>query len=110
MRLFQKKQPNNEDELRKMEMRLMTTLQPVLPRAEFVRELGLKLAEKEILITPKFRLNKKLSNGLLVAGGVIGSIIMILTSIRGLVSLIGVVSYLVHFLNKNAHRQHPSPV
>jgi hypothetical protein len=109
MRFLSKKRPNQNDDLRKLEKQLMTNLQPVFPRAEFVRELGAKLADKEIITTPKLLISKKVSNGLLVAGGVVGSLIMIITSIRGLISIIGIVGYLIQFLNRDSQGQHTSP-
>ena len=109
MRFFSKKRPNQNDDLRKLEKQLMSTLQPVLPRADFVRELGAKLAEKEIITGPKLLISKKVSNGLLVAGCVVGSFIMTITSIRGLISIIGIVGYLIQFLNRDTQRQKPSP-
>jgi len=110
MRVFKRKEPNYEYDLRKLEMQLKATLQPISPRSEFVQELGAKILEKDIKIGPKFLISGKVSNGLLVAGGVVGSIIMIITSIRGLISIIGVIGYLFRFINKETQRQQISPV
>ena len=108
MRFFRDKKPNTENDLRRLEMRLKATLQPVSPRTNFVRDLGAKLAEKEIIIGPKLILSKRVSNVLLIAGGVVGSVIMIITSIRGMISLISLVGMVYRFLNRDSKRQQPS--
>ncbi len=105
MRFLRKKTPDLDNDLRRLEKKLRETLIPVLPRIEFVRELGVKLAQKEIKTIQRFQISKSVSNGLLVAGGVIGSIIMIATSIRGLISIVGIIGYLVRFLNRDTQQQ-----
>ena len=108
MGFFRKKDPDMEYDLRKLEIQLMATLQPVSPRPEFVHGLRTRLAAKEIGIGSRI-LSKKISNNLLVAGGVVGSVIMIATSIKGLISLISVIGFIVRFITRESQRHQTSP-
>ena len=110
MRLFKKNAPDYEHDLKKLEMQLKASLRPVSPRTEFVRDLGAKLVKREIIISPKTLISKNASNALLVIGGVVGSFIMIITSIRGLISILGVVGYLLKYFHRNSKQQQISPV
>jgi hypothetical protein len=109
MGIFKKKEPEFDDELQKLEKQLMETLRPITPRAEFIRDLGSKLAAKEFIIGSKRFMPPSLSSSLLVAGGVIGSVIMIITSIRGLVSIISVLGYLFRNVSRQNQNQKVSP-
>jgi hypothetical protein len=106
MKFLRKKDPDLEQDLRRLEMNLMATLRPISPRTEFVHGLRARLAEKEI--GPKI-FSWKFSNHLLVAGGVVGTIIMIATSIKGLISLIGMIGFVFRFLNRESRRHQATP-
>jgi len=71
-----------ERELERIEARLDKTLQPVQPRAEFVAELGEEL-EQDLARKKKVKQVKK---GILVAGGILGGVVMAATLIRSLTS------------------------
>ena len=108
MLFLRKKDPNLEHDFRKLEMQLKATLRPVSPRSEFVNDLRVRLSDREIKIGPKI-LSMKISNSLLVAGGIIGSVIMILTSIKGLISLIGMIGIVFRFITRESQRRQTSP-
>jgi hypothetical protein len=105
MNIFRKKQPGFDLELLKLEKQLDQTLNPVVPRSGFVRDL------KARLFTGDFEVNKrwipqKVSNTLLVIGGIIGSVIMLIASVRGLISLISALG--TYIQTKNNQKQQVS--
>lgn len=102
MDIFQRKKPGLDLELLKLENQLVRTLQPVVPRNEFIRDLKSRLFTGEFQIS-KRRIPQTLSNTLLVIGGIIGSLIMLIASIRGILSLISVVVTLIQ--TKNTQKQ-----
>jgi hypothetical protein len=69
-------------ELRKIEKRLGAALQPIKPPAAFVADLRDRL-DQEMIKKTKAR---KVRNGLLVAGGVVGVVALVVTVIRKLTS------------------------
>jgi len=69
-------------ELLRVESRLKEVLQPVQPRAGFVEELRIQLDEEMIL---KMK-SKKVKTGLLVAGGIVGVAVMMITLIRSIMT------------------------
>lgn len=106
MKFLRKNEPDLEQDLRRLELNLMATLQPIAPRTEFVHELRARLAEKEF--GPKL-FSRKIPNHLLIAGGVVGTVIMIATSIKGLISLIGVIGIVFRFFTRESRRHQASP-
>lgn len=93
MRFLRRKDPGLQDELHKLEEELRAALHPVSPGQDFVKGLYFKLISKDIQKAPQ-HIPQKISNTLLVVGGLIGSVIMIITSIRGLISLINILGSL----------------
>ena len=108
MRLFRRADPHLDDDLRKLKGRLREALQPVALRPDFVSGLQSRLLAGDIQVIPP-GLPRKISNGLLVAGGIFGSILMIMASIRGLLSLISVVGLVIQYLNKDSQGQQATP-
>jgi len=109
MKLFRRvpDQKLNQD-LKSLEMQLAATFRRVTPRPEFVIDLRSRLVTREIQSVSAL-LPQKVSSGLLVAGGIIGSLLMVITGIRGLVSLVGVVGLVVQFFNRNVQRRQLAP-
>lgn len=70
-------------DLLKIERRLQEVFQPISPRTTFVEELRLRLDQEMV----KKIKSKKVKNGLLVAGGIVGLVVMVITLIRSLTSL-----------------------
>lgn len=69
-------------DLKRVENRLKAVLQPVQPRLDFVEDLRIRLDEEMIL---KMK-SKKVKTGLLVAGGIVGLAVMVITLIRSLMT------------------------
>ena len=65
-------------ELLRVENRLKEVLQPVQPRAGFIEELRIQL-DQEMVQKMKSR---KVKTGLLVAGGIVGVAVMLITLVR----------------------------
>ena len=94
---------NELDEgLQRLESKLQLTLVPVIPRSDFVSGLRQNLMKQasEIELTPETQ-NRTLQTGLLIASGILGSIFVVLTGVRGLISLVGVGGLLISWLNQN---------
>ncbi len=70
-------------DLLKIEGRLQEVFQPISPRSAFVEELRQRLDQEMVKKTK----SKKVKNGLLVAGGIVGLVVMVITLIRSLTSL-----------------------
>jgi hypothetical protein len=69
-------------DLLKIENRLKKALQPVQPSLAFVEDLRGQL-DKEMLNKVK---TKKVKTGLLVAGGIVGAVVMVITVIRSIMN------------------------
>lgn len=69
-------------DLRKIEKRLQETLQPVSPPAAFVQDLRGRLDQEMV----KKQKSKKVTSGLLIAGGLLGVTALVVTVIRSLTS------------------------
>lgn len=95
MRLFKRKQ--YDIDLSKLESRLAETFRPIAPRREFVDDLRSRLmahrspSAQDIVIQNQ----QAVPRGWLVAGGVVGSLLMLIVSIRGLLSIAGLISLFV---------------
>jgi len=95
MRLFKRKQ--KDIDLTKLESRLAETLRPIAPRQEFIDDLRSRLMAHRSLSTQDIIIQQKqtVPRGLIVAGGVVGSLLMLVVSIRGLLSIAGLISLIV---------------
>lgn len=69
-------------ELKRIENRLQEVLQPITPPAAFVQDLRGRLDEE---MTRKQK-SRKVTSGLLIAGGVLGAAALLITVIRSLTS------------------------
>lgn len=88
-------------DLRKIESRLQETLQPIKPPAVFVADLRERLDQEMIKKTK----TRKVRNGLLVAGGVVGLVALIITVIRKLTSWEKQAASITRFLPKFRKRE-----
>jgi hypothetical protein len=108
MKFFRRKDPTIEADLKKLEMQLRLTLQPVAPRLDFVNSLQARLLSGTFQSGAK-PLPQKISHGLIVFGGILGSILMIITGIRGLISLISLVRLVIQTMNRNVQKRQATP-
>jgi hypothetical protein len=103
---FQKN--NKEADFQTIEDKFQSILVKVDPRPEFVSDLRknllMQFSEVEFAMVPK---GQKLQTGLLITGGVLGSFAMILTGVRGAVSIIGIIGLLISVLK---HTSQDTPV
>lgn len=109
MKLLKRKKTDLDEDLKLLEMKLREFLQPVPPRTEFVTELYSKILSSDYQNSSKI-LPINIPNKLLVAGGIIGSILLLITSIRGLISFLGFAGLLINYLQRNSRRQEITPV
>jgi len=95
MRLFKRKQ--KDIDLSKLESRLAESLRPIAPRQEFVDDLRSRLLTHRSLSAQDIVIQNKqaVPRGWIVAGGVVGSLLMLIVSIRGLLSIAGLISLFV---------------
>lgn len=108
MRIFKKNDTEIDQDLERLENKLREYLHPVPPRKEFVSNLYQRLMASDMPVAQGL-FGKTASKHLLVAGGIIGSILIVITSIRGLISLLGMLGLVVHFLQRNGRRQQIKP-
>ena len=91
---FLQRRKKKKANLELLESLLDATLTPIEPRSDFVHNLRRQLMVSDLqdqIIRPTVTVPR----GLLVAGGILGSFLVLLTSIRGMMSLISVISLLV---------------
>lgn len=102
MKLFNRKK---YIDLKVMEDRLAATLLPVLPRQEFVSDLRSRLMNHAAQSVPDLVIRQEpaVSRGWILAGGVAGSILVLVMSIRGILSIAGLIGLLVQ------QRKAPTP-
>ena len=108
MNIFKKKDTTVDTDLKMLESKMREYLQPLQPRPEFVEALYTRLVSSDLPETPKI-LQGNRAQWLLIAGGIIGSILMVITSDRGLVSLLGFLGLLVQYIQRNGRRQQVKP-
>ncbi len=95
MRLFKRKQKNID--LSKLESHLAGRLRPVAPRQEFMADLRSRLiafqprSAQDVIVQSK----PEMPRAWIVAGGVVGSLLMLIVSIRGLLSLAGLIGLFI---------------
>ena len=108
MKLFRRKDPNIEEDLKKLEVHLRAALQPVTIRPQFIENLKARLKSGDFPTVLR-HIPQRLSQVLLLAGGILGSLMVIIAGIRGLVSLVFVLGQLIQRMNKNTQRQEATP-
>ena len=97
-----------EADIAKMENKLREVMQPVSPRLEFVVDLRTRLLKSGLEFSPIQKAQQKANRWLLVSG-VVGSILVLITSIRGLVALYGVINLLVQRIKSNTLTREAAP-
>lgn len=90
-----------ERKLKRIENKLQSSLQPVEPRAEFVEDLHNRLMMEMEQKTK----TRKVKKGLLVAGGIVGGMVMVVTIIRTLTSWEEFTDSLSQFISRNKKEQ-----
>lgn len=108
MKLLRRNRKNLDEDLKNIEAQLVEFLHPVPPRPEFLSGLQAMILLREIPTNTNL-FPKRISNRLLVAGGIIGSLLMLIASIRGLISLIGVFSLVLKLSQRNSQEQQATP-
>ncbi len=88
MKLFARKK---KIDLSRLERQLASTLTPVAPRRDFVDDLRSRLMAFTPQTTPALAVESEraVPRKWIVAGGVAGSLLMLIVSIRGLLSIAG---------------------
>jgi citrate lyase synthetase len=87
--------------LRKVEKKLETALTPVKPDSGFVSELRLQIDQaRERRVKAK-----KVKKGILVAGGIVGVVVMVITIIRSLTSWDELLQSISGLFSKKEHKQ-----
>jgi hypothetical protein len=108
MKIFKKRNTTVETDLKLFESKMREYLQPLQPRPEFVDGLYTRLVSSDLPETPKLLIGNG-AQRLLIAGGIIGSVLMVITSVRGLVSLLGFLGLIVQYIQRNGRRQQVKP-
>ncbi|MFN2236444.1 MAG: hypothetical protein ACK2U1_19625 [Anaerolineales bacterium] len=87
----------NED-LQMFEIKMQYILKPVKPNARYVYSLRRNLNQryKELELQLKQPKHTVLQTGLLIFGGIIGSLFVVLTGLRGVISVIGMVGLIIN--------------
>ena len=100
MRNIFKKRSKEDAVIVELEKKLQTAMQPVSPRREFVVDLHRQLMSRkpEISLAQQYQQNV---NRWLLVSGIVGSILMLITSIRGIVAIFGVINLLTQRFNRN---------
>ena len=93
-----------DEDLQRLETELSEKLIQIEPEAQFViklRQILLKqLPNVELIPSPPQ--HQALQTGLLVAGGILGSVFVLLTGVRGFISLIGIVGLIISWFKQNS--------
>ena len=100
----------SDEEVRGLEAKLLANMIFIPPRPDFVAGLRQSIMrqipeEVELAISTQ---KKRVQTGLLVAGGIFGGFLMLVSGIRGLVSLVGAMTLLVNWIRQNPSLSPPS--
>lgn len=92
------KPKEHDEDLQMFEIKLQHILTPVNPNTKYVKSLRRSLHQKykELELQPNQPKHTALQTGLLLSGGIIGSFFVLLTGLRGLISVIGLVGLLIN--------------
>ena len=90
-------------EIQSLERELEEAFLSVRPRSEFVVNLRRNLLSQnfETNLAPTSN-NQNLQTGILVTGGLLSAFLMVLTGVRGMVSILGVIGLLISVIKENA--------
>lgn len=108
MKFLRKRKKGIDQDLKKIENQLIQFLQPVPIRPDYSTGLHAMILARNISTVPRL-MSTKMSNRLLVAGGVLGSLLMLITSIRGLISIISIFKLVFQLSGRNSHRHQTTP-
>jgi hypothetical protein len=97
------KKVETDAKIKSLERELENALVPVKPRPEFVTGLRRNLLRQnfEIDLVPKSE-NKNLQSGILITGGILSALLMVVTGVRGMVSVIGVIGLLISIFREDS--------
>ena len=103
-------QKSNKDEILQMEKILQESLTPVAPQPEFVADLRQNLLVQfprwyttGVAESSEPARAGKLQTGILVASGIAGSILLVISGIRGILSLIAAITLLMNMRHNSRH-------
>lgn len=85
------------EDLQHIERNLTGALRPVVPRQEFIHDLRCRLIAHTFQSVP-VNAEKSMDRRWLLAGGVAGSLLVLLTAFRGILTLIGLIGLIVQIL------------
>ena len=87
-----------DEDLQKFEIKLQHIFIPVAPNTKYVDSLRRNLSQRytERELQPEQPKNSALQTGLLLSGGIIGSFFVVLTGLRGLISVVGFAGLLIN--------------
>jgi len=93
-----------DEDLQRLEAELSEKLIQIKPEPQFVIALRHNLLKQlpNVEFTPSPHQHQALQTGLLVAGGILGSAFLLLTGVRGFISLIGIVGLLISWFKQNS--------
>ncbi len=110
MKFFWKKQTDSRT--LRIETLLQETLTPVDPRPEFVTGLRQNLLDRfprrNAVTVAEPEETSKFQTAVLVTSGILGSVLLVMSGIRGIISLIAAILLFVSWLRQNAHRGSPT--
>jgi hypothetical protein len=91
-----------DEDLQLFELKMHQTLVPVPPNPKFVISLRQRLMKQfpSLDLQPARHQYQTLKTGLLVSGGIIGSLFVVLTGIRGFISIIGLIGLLINWYKR----------
>ncbi len=102
--LFRKKQLVIDSEMLNFEKKLGMVFRPVEPRKEFVSGLRMRLMKHEVqpaaTVVPQW-----VKNPYVIAGGVVGGLVILFTGIRAIISITGGIGILFYHMNQKSKDQ-----
>jgi hypothetical protein len=102
------RKPELDDDLREFERQLSAVLNPVVPRADFVSDLRFNLMRQNFKRVPVPEKKIILPETALIASGIVGIALALISGVRGIVSLVGVIGLLVSWLRQQEQQSAPS--
>jgi len=93
-----------DEDLQRVETELSEKLIQIEPETQFVIALRQNLLKQlpNVELTPSPPQHQVLQTGLLVAGGILGSVFVLLTGVRGFISFIGIVGLVISWIKQNS--------
>ncbi len=93
-----------DEDLKSLETELSEKLLQIEPDPHYVISLRQKLLKQfpNVELAPLPPQHRALQTGLLVTGGILGSAFVLMTGVRGIVSLIGIVGLIISWIKQNS--------